>query len=150
MSEPHGEFLKLLGELASTLDQLTGIAKRKIACTKEGDLVELDQCMRQEQVHALSLKTLEKRRLGLLQEMGLQDVPLNHLFEHYPDTMRIEAKDAVEVLLNQFTRYQSAADAARTLMERTLRDIEKMMPENAPPTAAPGDPPPRMKTDLRA
>ena len=41
MSEPHGEFLKLLGELTSTLDQLAGIAKRKIECTKQGDLVEL-------------------------------------------------------------------------------------------------------------
>lgn len=150
MNGPHGEFLKLLGELTSTLDQLAGIAKRKIECTKQGDLVELDQCMRQEQVHALALKTLEKRRLGLLQEMGLQEVPLNHLFEHYPDAMRLQAKEAVEALLTQFTRYQSAADAARTLMERALRDIEKMMPENAPPPTEPGGPPPRMKTDLRA
>lgn len=148
MSEPHGEFLKLLGELADTLDQLTGLARRKVECTKQGDLTELDQCMRREQVITLALKTLEKKREAFVKELGLGDVPLNHVFEHYPSELRVQAKDTIESLQVQFTRYQSAAAAARTVMERALRDIEKMMPEDAPPVQ--DGPPPKMRTDLRA
>ncbi len=150
MSGPHSDFLKLLGELSDTLDQLAGLARRKVSCTREGDLTELDQCMRREQVITLSLKTLERKRQALLSEMGLSEVPLNHLFEHYPPELRLEARDTVDRLQTQFTRYQSAAAAARSVMERALRDIESMMPENAPPLPSPDEPPPKMRTDLRA
>lgn len=150
MAGAHEDFLKLIKELSGTLDQLAGLGRRKVSCTRKGDLSELDECMRREQVITLSLKTLEKKRQALLQEMGLVDVPLPHLYEHYPPALRQEAKDAVEELQTQFTRYQSAAAAARSVMERALRDIESMMPENAPPLPSPDEPPPKMRTDLRA
>ncbi len=148
MSEPYGEFLDLLGELTETLSQLAGLARRKVDCTRQGDLEELDQCMKREQVITLSLKTLEKKRAAFVKELGLDEVPLNHVFEHYPSELRLRAKDTIEALRVQFTRYQSAAAAARTVMERALRDIEKMMPDDAPPI--PEGPPPKMRTDLRA
>lgn len=148
MSEPYGEFLKLLGELTDTLDQLAGLARRKVDCTKQADLEELDACMKREQVITLALKTLEKRREALLKELGLQEVPLNRVYEHYPSGMQVQARETVEALQQQFNRYQSGAAAARNAMERMLRDIEKMLPQDAPP---PDDgPPPRMRADLRA
>lgn len=148
MGEAHKEYLKLLEELAETLSQLADIAREKISSTRKGDLEVLDQCMKREQVFALSLRGLERKREKLLTEMGLQEVPLNQLYEHYPDEMHRQAKETVEALQVQFTRYQSAADAARTVMEGALRDIERMMPENQAP--APGEAPPNMRTDIRA
>ena len=148
MKEPHGEYLKLLEELAGKLSQLADIAREKVDSTRKGDLEVLDRCMKREQVLALSLRGIELKRGKLLAEMGLQDVPLNQLYQHYPDDMHRQAKEAVEALQIQFTRYQSAATAARTVMEGALRDIEKMMPENQAP--APGEAPPNMRTDIRA
>lgn len=148
MSEPHGEFLNLLGELTDTLDQLAGLSRRKVDCTKQGDLEELDACMKREQVITLALKTLEKRREALLNELSLEGVPLSRVYEHYPSELQLQAREAVEALQHQFTRYQSGAAAARNAMERALRDIEKMMPPDAPP---PQDgPPKKLRTDLRA
>lgn len=148
MDGPHSDYLKLLDEVAHVLDQLTGLARKKLDCTRMGDLEELDQCMKREQVFTLSLKGAEKKRAALLAQIGLGDVPLNHLYEHYPAELRMQAKDTVENLQTQFSRYQSAATAARTAMERALRDIEKMMPENQPPSS--GEAPPKMRTDIRA
>lgn len=148
MSELHGEYLKLLDGLAGTLDQLADVARKKVKSTREGDLEVLNQCMKEEQVVTLSLKTFEKKRIQMLGQLGLQDVPLNQLSEHFPDESRRQARNTVENLQRQFERYQSASTAARSAMERALRDIERMLPDEE--TAPPGETPPNMRTDFRA
>ncbi len=148
MSDLHKEYLGLLDELGGILDQLTGIAQKKITCTRQGDLEVLDQCMKQEQVFALSLKTLERRRMELLKKLQLDQVPLNSLWEHYPQEMKVQARGIVEGLRTKYQAYDSASTAARTFMERALRDIEKMAPEGSLP--APENGAPAVRRDFRA
>lgn len=134
MSDLHTEFLALLAELGGILGNLTGIARKKVEATRQGDLEVLNQCMKEEQVFTLSLKTLERKRAGMLSQLQLEQVPLNQLWEHYPQGMKGQARETIEDLHTQYQAYESAATAARTIMERALRDIERMMPENqAPP-----------------
>lgn len=148
MSDLHTEFLALLAELGGILGNLTGIARKKVEATRQGDLEVLNQCMKEEQVFTLSLKTLERKRAGMLSQLQLEQVPLNQLWEHYPQGMKGQARETIEDLHTQYQAYESAATAARTIMERALRDIERMMPENqAPP---PGEAPKKLRTDFRA
>lgn len=148
MSDLHKEYLGLLDELGGILDQLTGIAQKKITCTRQGDLEVLDECMKQEQVFALSLKTFERRRMELLKKLQLDQVPLNSLWEHYPQEMKVRAREAVESLRAKYQAYDSASTAARTIMERALRDIEKMAPEGQLPPPENGAP--AVRRDFRA
>lgn len=145
---PHSEYLALLEELGGILGQLTDIAHEKIESTRHGDLEALDRCMKQEQVFTLTLKSIERKRAALLSQMGLEEVPLARLHDHYPQGLRPQAKECAEALRDRYKTYESASMAARTVMERALRDIEKMFPEDqAPP---PGEPPRTMGTDIRA
>lgn len=148
MSDLHKEYLGLLDELCGILDQLTEIAQKKITSTRQGDLEVLDQCMKQEQVFALSLKTIERRRVDMLARLQLDQVPLSKLWEHYPQGMKGQARGAVEALRTKYQAYDSASTAARTVMERALRDIEKMAPEGRLP--APEGNAPAVRRDFRA
>lgn len=144
----HQEYLTLLEGLCGTLDRLTEIARKKIDATRQSDLMALNECMKQEQVVTLSLKTIEKKRQGLLSAMQLENVPLNRLWEHYPEELRPRCREVTESLRSRYQLYESAANAARTLMERALRDIEKMMPPDE--STPPGETPPQVRTDFRA
>ncbi len=144
---PHAEYLELLRGLNGILGQLVDIAHEKIDSTRQGDLEALDRCMKQEQVFTLTLKTIEKKRIALLSQLGMGDVPLARLHEHYPQELRLQAKECAESLRDSYKTYESASGAARTVMERALRDIEKMFPEDqAPPPGSPSS----MGTDIRA
>ena len=141
------DYLELLDELGGILDRLTEIAHKKVDSTRQGDLMALNECMKQEQVCTLSLKTLERRRLGLLSDMQMEAVPLSQLSEHYPAELKARAREAAESVRDKYQIYESASTAARTVMERALRDIEKMLPEGQAPEPGAA---PQARTDFRA
>ena len=66
METHYPGYLALLEELRGSLDQLTGLAKEKIAAVLKDDLLALDEVLKQEQALSLSLRGLEQRRLKLV------------------------------------------------------------------------------------
>lgn len=143
------EYLTLLEEIQKDLVQVTGVEQRKIAAIRAGDLLVLDECMKQEQVITLSLRGREKRRKDLLQQLGLEQLPLQELPRHSPQELRARATQVVEQTLRAYQVYDSAQKAARTLMESELRQIEKELKQRRnqkKDSAAPN----RHQTDFRA
>ncbi|WP_322198927.1 flagellar export chaperone FlgN [Acutalibacter intestini] len=148
---PYEEYLDYLEELGRVLDQLNETAKTKAAAARQGDLEKLDQCMKQEQAFSMSLRSMDQKRDRMLAEMGMSGATLSQLAQGYPPELRDRAAKTAESVQGSFDRYISASHAARTAMECILHDIEKMFPENQPlPPRNPDEPPPRMKTDIRA
>jgi hypothetical protein len=155
--EAYRAYLELLGQLKSELSALTGLAQEKTRAVAKDDLMGLDKVLRQEQARALSLRSLEKKRQKALEELELTNVPLTKLSEHYPEELRLEAKDAAEGLRTQYRVYQSASTAARNTLECSLHEIEKTLQgwgaENAEGAGYQGadiEPPTKMRTDIRA
>ena len=152
------------GYLALLEDQLTGLALEKNAAVLKDDLLALDEVLKQEQALSLSLRGLEQRRLKLVRELGLDNVPLSRLCDHCPDEFKGQAKQTAERLRASYDIYQSAAGVAKGTLERGLHELEKIVvglggpaappPPPSPLRAAPKDPgvepPPNMKTDFRA
>ena len=164
METHYPGYLALLEELRGSLDQLTGLAKEKNAAVLKDDLLALDEVLKQEQALSLSLRGLEQRRLKLVRELGLDNVPLSRLCDHCPDESKGQAKQTAERLRASYDIYQSAAGVAKGTLERGLHELEKIVvglggpaappPPPSPLRAAPKDPgvepPPNMKTDFRA
>lgn len=151
MNQTYEEYLNYLEELEQILTKMTETAKNKIMAARVGDLVKVDECMKQEQAYSMSLRSMDMKRNRMLAELGLTSVTLSGLAEHYPPELRDRAAKTAERAMSSYEVYTSAANAARTTMECALRDIEKMFPENQPaPEVPPDNPPPRMKTDFRA
>lgn len=151
MNPVYQEYLAYLDELGDVLEQLTQVARTKTIAAHNGDMEQLDQCMKQEQAFSMSLRSMDHRRDQMLAEMGLEDVVLSQLAGRYPQELRSQAAQTAERALNRYDEYVAASNAAMTSLECVLRDIEHMMPDNQPkPETPPDAPPPRMKTDFRA
>lgn len=143
------EYLTLLEGIQKDLAQVTGVEQRKIAAIRSGDLLVLDECMKQEQVITLSLRGREQRRKALLQQLGLEQLPLRELPQHSPQELRARATQVVEQTLRAYQVYDSAQKAARTMMETELRQIDKELKRHRQQKdQAPA--PNRRQTDFRA
>lgn len=160
--QDYKSYLKLLGDLQGVLQQLIVTVGAKLAAVHNDDLLALDECIRQEQAHSLALRSLEQRRGKLLPKLGLVDVPLSRLAEHYPDELKREAQETAKGLRLSYEEYTSASNAAMTALQMGLRQIDRMIeaersklgenaPEAAPQQPAQGlEPPANMKTDILA
>lgn len=159
----YQDYINLLMEIKEKIEQLSELARRKIEAVRNDDLMELNEVMKQEQVLSLSVRGLEKHRGELLDRLGLSDVPLSGLAEHYPEDVRYEAKEKVDDLLRQYEVYKTYSSAARNTLEVNLHEIEKYIEDHggqaqdaanigygAGVGVAEPEPPASMKTDFRA
>lgn len=158
MSAPFSDYLKLLREVGSLLEQLAMLAQQKADAVRQDDLLALDDVLKQEQALGLNLRGLELRRAKLVPQLGLEGTTLSALPTKCPPELEEETYQTVSEVQNSYRIYRSSANMVRTTLELNLHQIEKLV------TAAGGDPkdmdagyapaevePPRsMKTDFRA
>ena len=81
--------------------------------------------MKQEQVISLSLRGLEQKREKLLQALGLSGVSLLELDRHCQPEHRAAVSQAAEGLRKQYQLLYSAQQAARTVVEKDLRAVNR-------------------------
>ena len=142
------DYLALLTNLSTTLEKLTGIEQRKTDAVCHGNLLVVEDCMKQEQVMSLSLRSLEQKRSKLLSQLGLDGVPLRDLQQHSPEEYELETKRVVEELRRQYTLFQTASQVARDTLECNLREIQRIQEQTQGTAPAPDDLP--RQTDFRA
>ena len=102
MMEAYQNYLSLLGELAGTLEALSQVERNKTQAVRKDDLAGLNECIKQEQTASLQLRGLDKKREQALEALGLGQIPLGQLPQHYPEPLRLEAKRVVEHLQQQY------------------------------------------------
>ena len=144
--------LSLFENLSEQLRQLTELAKRKTTVVRKNDLLELDKILKEEQAMSLTLRGLEQKRITLLRQMGLENVPLANLPAKAPAELQQKARETVETLRREFSIYRSAAEIARNTLECNLHEVEKFLAAAGASTENSGEinPPPQMKADFRA
>lgn len=144
------DYLKLLDSLGHTLEQLTQVERDKNAAASQGDLLGVEECMKQEQVLSLSLRGYDQKRDKMLAELGLKGVTLNQLEDHSPAELQLETKRAVEKLRRQYTLFQAASQVVRNTLEVNLREIERLQAAQAGDKGVAEDQRNRHQTDFRA
>lgn len=128
-SPSWSKYLTLLRKLSNTLEQLTGIEHRKTKAVSQGNLPVVEECMKQEQVLSLSLRSIDQKRERMLAAFGLTNIPLRQLVAHSPSGYELETKQVAEELRRQYTLFQAASQVARNTLECNLRQIEQRQTE---------------------
>ena len=146
-ASPWTDYLNLLTSLSGTLEKLTDIERRKTDAVCHGDLPVVEDCMKQEQVISLSLRSLEQKRIHALSQLGLSHVPLRDLQKHSPPEYDLETKRVVEELRRQYTLFQTASQVARNTLECNLREIQRIQDEVSGTPSGPDELP--HQTDFR-
>ena len=126
MEEVFLRYLSLLESLRKALEQLTELNQEKAEIVRKKDLVALDKCMQREQAMSMQLRSLEQKRGKLVAELGLQGTSLSGLADRCPESLRPQTRKTAAALKNQYELYQSAAGMARTRLERTLHQIQRI------------------------
>ncbi len=161
MEELYRSYLSFLRSMTQGLESLTELAEKKYAAAQTDDLLTLNDLLNREQAQALNFRGLELTRDKLLPQLGLTNVPLSKVPDHFPPAMRAEARETAAALAVRYAAYKKASGRARMLLEQNLREINAVITElGGPPAggeAGPGyraeaeaAPPPAMKTDFRA
>ena len=155
MDNSYVDYLSVLDGLSRHLEQLADLARSKTEAVRKDDLMALDHVLNQEQAMALAMRGLEQKRLKLLEQLGWSDMSLQELPAHYPSELRLRAKETVEALRRDYQLYQGASEVARHTLECNLHEIEKVLADAGQLTGPgysdrPVEPPPAMKTDIRA
>jgi hypothetical protein len=147
--EKYAGYLAILRQLASALEELTVLAREKLAAVRHDDLDGLNQTMKREQALSLTVRSLEVKRRADLDALDLTDVPLRDLVAQYPEDMRAEAKETVEELQRQYQVYKGVSEAARAALECGLHEIEKALGEDGAVSVG-VELPAQMRTDIHA
>lgn len=145
MDETFARYLSVLDQLSKVLGQLADLNQKKAETVRQQNLAVLEDCMKQEQVFSLQLRSIDQKREKLLTELGLHGVPLSGLEAHSPEKFRMQTRKTVENLRSQYGLYQSAAEVARARLERNLHQIERANPGTENDMK-----PPLSLTDIRA
>ena len=132
MDQTWQEMFRHLKQLGEALDRLAEIARQKTAAVMRDDLNGVNECMKQEQVVSLSLRSMDIKRGKLLAALGLEQFPLRELPGHCPPELRAEARRLSESVRNKYMLYRSASDVARTTLEANLHVIENIIRNLSP------------------
>lgn len=161
MEELYRSYLSFLRSMSQGLESLTALAEKKYAAAQTDDLLTLNELLNQEQAQALNFRGLELTRDKLLPKLGLTNVPLSKVPDHFPPAMQAEVRAAAADLAGRYAAYRKAAGKARTLLEQNLHEVDTAIAAmGGAPAAGPtgpgyqaapeSDTPPSMKTDFRA
>ena len=132
-------YLELLQSILSNLSQLTKLVLRKIEVAQTDDLEALDEILNEEQALALAFRGLEQKRLNLLRELDLSEVPLAQLSAHFPPEMEEAVRQTAAELMEQYRTYHDGAQTARGILEHNLREVDRVLAVlNADPAGNPG------------
>ena len=144
------DYLKLMGNLTRTLEELTQVERDKNDAASRGDVLGVEECMKREQVLSLSLRGVDQKRDAMLAQLGLHGVTLSQLEDHSPPELQLETRRVVEDLRRQYTLFQSASQVARDTLEINLRAIERVQAVQAGDAAEAAERRKDHKTDFRA
>ncbi len=132
MGELYEAYFALLGKLGELLDRLSELAAKKNIAAQRGDVLTVNECMKEEQSIGLTMRQMDGRREKLLLSLGLQGATLSAMPERCPPEQRQAARAAADSLLAKFRVYRAASDAARSTLERSLHNVEKLIEANTP------------------
>ena len=144
------DYLKLMRGLTKTLAELTEVERVKHDAASQGDLPQVEECMKREQVISLTLRGYDQRRDKMLAGLGLEGVTLSQLEERSPDEFQLETKAVVAELRRQYKLFQAASQVARDTLEINLRGIEQLQARQAGDTAEAEETRKHHQTDFRA
>lgn len=157
MEKDYQDLLSVLDAVREALDRLTRLAGEKKKAAHQDDLMALNEVIKQEQAEALNLRGLENHREKILAQLGIKAAALSKLMENCPESLRPQADACVRKLQESYSQYRTAADSARALMEKEIREIDGIIsamgktPLNGPGyQAEETSMPAKMKTDFRA
>ncbi len=120
---------ELVKELTALLEELTRVEERKLEAARDGKVVVVEDCMKEEQVYTMQFRACEKKLDGVLAAEGFTGMSLGELLPRLPQERREALEPLQSRLRETLAYYHEVSDAAAELLKIQLHKLEKQVEE---------------------
>lgn len=122
---------ELVKRLTELLLELGEVEKRKLEAIHAGKVLDVEECMKSEQVYTMQFRALEKKTDELLAPEGFAGKSLGSIIGELPEERRKVMEPLWEELRRALADFQGVNDAAQDLLKTELHKMDKKLQGNA-------------------
>lgn len=120
---------ELVKNLTSLLEELIRVEERKLEAARDGRVVAVEDCMKEEQVFTMQFRACEKKVDEVLTEEGFAGKSLSGIIPLLSGKRREELEALQRRLQDTLSHYHEVSDAAAELMKVQLYKMDRKLEE---------------------
>ena len=133
-----GSLEELVRKLTELLRELGEVEEKKLQAVRAGKVLDVEECMKSEQVYTMQFRALEKKMDELAAAEGFAEMSLGSIIEKLTGERRETMEALWEELRKALADFQGFRDAAQDLLKTELHKMEKALQEKADQSIASG------------
>lgn len=119
------EFESIIDKLIALFDELTVVEQQKLQAASVNDIVQVENCMNQEQAGSLRIRGLDKEREEAQQRLGLSGLKFSEILEKVSEEDRERLKPKFDALSERIRKFQDISSDVNRLIEINLYKIDR-------------------------
>ena len=118
------ELFEIVRETVEWFDSLMPIEEAKLKAAAKHNIVQMEECMKMEQVAILQMKGLDKRREALLAVQGMSGLSLNQMIDRLPKEERGRFTQLQAQLNERLASYKVLSEDIQDLLKTNIHVME--------------------------
>ena len=114
-------------EIIQFLDNMIQVEKKKFQAAVNNNIMQIDECVNEEQVLMLKLRGIDKKREALQKELGYERMALKEMMEALPETPAEDLNEVIATLNAKYRAYKECYSQAQKAIELNLHTINKKL-----------------------
>lgn len=122
---------ELIQKLTELLKELTEVEKRKLEAVRGRKVLDVEECIKSEQVYTMRFRACEKKLSDILADESYEGMTLRVIIDKLPAESREKTETLWEKLKDALTDFHDVKDAADDLLRIELYRMNKALQETA-------------------
>ena len=118
------ELFEIVRETVEWFDSLMPIEQAKLKAAAGHNIVQMEECMKMEQVAILQMKGLDKRREELLEKQGMSGLSLNEMIDRLPEEERGRFCGLQKELNDRLAAYKVLSEDIQDLLKTNIHVMD--------------------------
>lgn len=129
------DLISVLMDISKIFTSLTHIQKIKLNASLENDVDKLEGCLKKEQAASMELRSLEKRRIQVIESLGYESLSFDEMVDRTDERYAADLYNAVRILKEAAKNFSALSDEVRTVIELNLANLNMLLSQRLSQTA---------------
>lgn len=121
------DLINVFMDISKIFTSLVQIQRIKLNASLENDIEKLQACLQKEQAASMELKSLEKRRIQIIESLGYEGLSFDEMIERTDEEYAADLYTAVNVLRDATKDFSQLSDEVRTVIELNLANLNMFL-----------------------
>lgn len=119
------QLVEILQETLEWFEDLIPLEQVKLKAASRHNILEMEECMKKEQVAILRLKGMDKKREQLLGQMGVSGMSLKEIIEQASKQEKEVLEPLYQEVKKKHAEYKELSEEIATVLENNIHAVEK-------------------------